>query len=166
MSAKFKHAQQNRRNTFHHSLVTEGEHLHSTGDAGNEAVAWLSLPQERARASVEVTKQKCEQHLTLETQMPASHPSQRPNSYGSVSKSKLLFVLSLLFSTRLLPKEMEGSTVICQSGFCLLLSLQLLGSRQTPTEYRGSAPSLAQFLRHWKATSVANYRLCHGSILF
>lgn len=87
----------------------------------------------------EATEQKLAWHLTFETQMPASHPSQRPNSYYAISKSKLLFVFSLLSHQRggawLLPKEKEPSSVICQSGLCLPLSSPpLLGSRQTPSE--------------------------------
>lgn len=85
---------------------------------------------------VEAMEQKLAWHVTLETQMPASQSSQRPNSYCAISKSKLLFVSSLLShqggGAWLLPKEKEPSSVICQSGFCLLLSsLPLLGSRQT-----------------------------------
>lgn len=45
---------------------------------------------------VEATEQKLAWHVTLETQMPASQSSQRPDSYCAISKSKLLFVSSLL----------------------------------------------------------------------
>lgn len=90
--------------------------------------------------------------LTLETQEPASCPSQRPRSYCPTAKSKLRFVLSLLSHQggrpQSLPKVKEH---YCCLPEWVLPSLLFATGGIKANCLRGGAPPLAGSSRHWKA---------------